>query len=395
MSDSPRSTGSIARRTARAAAPLIVIWLMNGCVSMAPDEPAATIGPDRLLSGDALGVSGGGRLMADADVLRLSPEMTAFIDQYVDRNANAYLQLHQLIYAVIGDATFGLTYDNQTQTAEETFRDRSGNCLSFTNLFVSMARDVGLRVSYQEVDIPPDWTESDGTFTLNRHVNVHVDLGMAGGHVVDFNIGDFRSSYDRRIISDQRALAHFFNNKGVQALQRGNAGAAFANLRHALARDPEFAPAWSNLGTLYRRQRLWTYAEASYLQALEVNRNEYVAMSNLASLYAERGDAERSAWFEKRASRHRMRNPYYRFGLARDAFRDGDFDSAIGHLRYAVRRKPQEDSFHFLLGLSYLQKGDAKRARPWLDRAEALAQTDALKRNYRSKIDLLLSSGEE
>lgn len=367
--------------------------LLIGCASVAPDGPVAEIGPDRLLSGAALKLPRNGKLMADAEILRLSPEMTAFLDRYVDRDANDYLQLHELIYAVIGDGTFGLTYTDQTQTAAETFRERRGNCLSFTNLFVSMARDVGLRVSYQEVEIPPDWTMNDGTFTLNRHVNVHVDLGMAGGHVVDFNIGDFRSSYDRRIISDERALAHFFNNKGIEALQNGETGTAFANLRHALTRDPEFAPAWSNLGTLYRRQRLWNHAEASYLQALAVNRNEYVAMSNLASLYRDRGDAERAARFEKRASLHRMRNPYYRFGLARDAFRNGDFDGAIGHLRYAVRRKPQEESFHFLLGLSYLQKGDAKRARRWLDKAEELAKTDALKRNYRSKIDLLLSEG--
>lgn len=380
--------------------PVIVACCAAGCAAFQPDSDVAAITPDILLAGlparsDSVPVVDRPVEYADEDVLRLDGDMRAFLEQFVDADASNYVKLDQLVRALISDGTFGLVYEDRTWSAVETFRRRAGNCLSFTNLFVALAREIGLTVSYQEVDIPPDWTERNGTFTLNRHVNVQIELGAIGEHVVDFNIDDFRTSYDRRLISDERALAHFFNNKGVEALQRGDKGSAFANLRHALVRDPEFAPAWSNLGALYRRQRLWSRAEASYLQALKVNRNEYVAISNLASLYAERGDTGSAARFERRAAMHRARNPYYRFGLARDAFRAGDYDAAIDHLRFAVRRKPDEDSFPFLLGLSYLQAGDTRRARQWLDKAEALAQTDALKRNYRSKIDLLLPGGGE
>ena len=51
-------------------------------------------------------------------------------------------------------------YDEITRTASETFRARRGNCLSFSNMFVAMARDVGLDVQFQEVEIPPDWTST-------------------------------------------------------------------------------------------------------------------------------------------------------------------------------------------------------------------------------------------
>ncbi|MDP6674711.1 MAG: tetratricopeptide repeat protein, partial [Gammaproteobacteria bacterium] len=385
-------TGSSKRSTA-----FIIGWsglflLLFGCTNMLPGGPAAEISPDSLLAGVALGAiaadSKAETLINDADILGLSPQMSVFIDQNIDRDTNDYQRIRQLIFALMGDGSFRLQYNNQTQTATETFNERHGNCLSFTNLFVAMARDIELKVSYQEVDIPPDWTTNDGTFTLNRHVNVHVDLGMAGGHVVDFNIGDFRTTYDRRIISDERALAHFFNNKGVEHLQDGDTGAALANLQRALHSDRTFAPAWSNLGTLYRRQGLLVHAEASYLQSLAVNSSEYVAMSNLASLYTQTGDSERAALFEKKVRRHRMRNPYYRFDLAKQAFLQRDYDTAISNLEFAIRRKELEDSFHFLLGLSYLQKGDEKKARKLLQKAEELAQSDALKRNYQSKIDL-------
>ena len=113
-------------------------------------------------------------------------------------------------------------------------------------------------------------------------------------------------------------------------------------------------------------------------------------MSNLASLYQRRGDRERAAEYRSWVSGHRERNPYYRLQLARTAFEAQDYDAAIRHLNYAIRRKKNEDQLFFLLGLSHLRKGDEKEARRWLDRAEEVAATDALKRRYASKIDILL-----
>jgi len=40
--------------------------------------------------------------------------------------------------------------------------------------------------------------------------------------------------------------------------------------------------------------------------------------------------------------------------------------------------------------MSYLKKGDPKAARRWISRAEEVAATDALKRRYASKMDILL-----
>ena len=365
---------------------------LAGCASVTTSNLAAGIGADSLLAGAALAEVVVDRPDVEADVLASSPQMRAFIDQHVDRGADDYIQLRQLVYAVIGEGTFDLEYGQQTLTAVETFDGRRGNCLSFTNMFVAMARAIGLQVAYQEVDIPPDWTTQEGTFVLSVHVNVHIDLGRAGEHAVDFEIGNFRSTYDRRIISDDRALAHYHNNKGVENLQAGRTSAAFANLRRALELDSTFSPAWSNLGVLYRRQGLSPHAEASFLQALVMNPEEYVAVSNLANLYVARGDELRAAYFEDRATRHRMRNPYFRLGLARQAFLRRDYEEAIDHLEYAVRRREWEDSFYFLMDLCYLQLGDEEQARTWLEKAESVAENDARKRSYQSKIDLLLSA---
>ncbi len=331
-------------------------------------------------------------LVDEEAVLAVSAEMQAFLNAHVARRADRVARLRQLAYAIVDEGRFGLKYDETTRTASETFRTRRGNCLSFSNMFVAMARRVGLDVGYQEVDVPPDWSFKDDTFVLNRHVDVRVDLGKEGEHVVDFNMDDFKTAYERRTISDARALAHFYNNMAVERMQAGDTASALLYFRRATGHDPLFSPAWTNLGILYLRKGHPDYAEAAYLQALKADGGDLVAMSNLASLYEGRGDQERAALYRSRVTDHRQRNPYYRLQLAREAFEAQDYDAAIHHLHYAIRKKKNEDQFYFLLGMSYVKKGDQQAARRWLSRAEEVAATDALKRRYASKRDILLSA---
>jgi Flp pilus assembly protein TadD len=242
---------------------------------------------------------------------------------------------------------------------------------------------VGLDASFQEVDLPPDWTLDKDVFVLNRHVNVRVNLSPLGIHVVDFNIDDFRASYETRVISDTRARAHYFNNMGVQSMQAGDVATAVAYFRKAIAEnDREFSPAWTNLGTLYLRLGHPEQAGAAYQQALRVNRGEIVAMSNLATLYDRQGDVQRAALYRKRVVNHRMQNPYYRYQRALEAYEAGDWDTAIGHLKFAVRRKRNEDRFYDLMARCYLGKGDERSARRWQERAREAAATGAPKRRY-------------
>ncbi len=381
-------------RGARIAGILII---MAGCASVPPSEEAAVITPERILAGEPLlaGTDELPEIISATEVLSLDPEMQSFVEEHIDRGGTSYVKLHQLLYALINEGSFGLTYNDLTHTAEETFDTRKGNCLSFTNMFVAMAREAGLKVYFQEVDIPPDWSMQGDIYVLSRHMNVNVDLGYHGEHIVDFNIDDFRSTYDRTKVSDERALAHFYSNRGVERLQAGDTVEAFLFFSRAIEFDQSFAPAWNNLGTLYSRGGHRDFAEASYLQALEAQPGGLLPMSNLARLYEAKGDEERAEYYRDRVSYHRSRNPYYQYQLAREAFQERNYEEAISYLQRAIRQKEWEDSFYFLLGLSYLQIGEEEKARRWLAKAEEVAEGDALKRNYHNKLELLLSASPE
>lgn len=373
----------------------VVAILASATVPLARDRPSISEG--EILSGEVLGVAEDLETEISVKmILALDDEMRAFLDANVNPGATDVFKLEQLIDAIMEESTFGLEYDENTRTAAETFRQRLGNCLSFSTMFISLARGVGLQAKFQEVDIPPDWSMRKDVYVLNRHINVNVDLGPAGVHVVDFNISDFKSTYDIEVVSDKRAVAHFFNNLGVERMQDGEVAAAVTYFRRAITEgDGRFSPAWTNLGSLYRKSGHLDHAESAYLYALKADKNDAVAMSNLVRLYEMMDEPEKAETYKKRVYEHRMNNPYYRFGLAREAFFKGDYPTAIEHLKHAIRRHRDDDEFYFLLGLCYLMSGHEEEARKWTSKAEEVAATEQDKRRYSTKIEALMSAPEK
>lgn len=144
-------------RFGNAALALVAVTLLSACAGAGGARFA--LGGDRVAREELLETR---PLRTDsgpaepADILALTPEMIAFLDRNVDRSRNQHAELKQLLHAVLQSGRFELVYDDVTRTAEETFRDRRGNCLSFTNLFVALARNLGLDARFQEVEIPPN-----------------------------------------------------------------------------------------------------------------------------------------------------------------------------------------------------------------------------------------------
>ena len=153
-----------------------------------PAEPAAAeISVDMLLGASPLVARAEFEDLSAQDMLEVTSDMAAFLDRWVDDTLTEQSRLKSLLRSIIDEDRFELVYDDKTRTASETFRDRRGNCLSFTNMFVAMARYLELDASFQEVDIPPDWSTAGHALLLSEHVNVFIDLSQYTDRVVDFN----------------------------------------------------------------------------------------------------------------------------------------------------------------------------------------------------------------
>ncbi len=310
----------------------------------------------------------------DVDILELSPEMARFLVRRVSPRQSTEAQVDALLDAVFGKKGLDISYDSTaTRTAIETFKAKNGNCLSFTILFVAMARHLGLDAYFEEVDQVISWDRRGEVVVRNLHMVVEVEFAN-GYQIVDFLPEAEKRYRSIKRISDMRALAHFHNNIGVDALASGDVDRAVRSFSDALAADHDFGYAWTNLGVAQRRMGDFDAAEESHLKALEIDRNEPAALANLASLYLAQGFTDKAEPLQRQVEGHLDRNPFhhYRQGLA--SVRDGDLESAIRQLREATRRMPDESTFHAALGDALVRVGETGKARKSLEKALELAE---------------------
>ncbi len=288
-----------------------------------------------------------------------------------------------LIQAMEARGMFSLEYAEVTRTASRTFHDRQGNCLSFTMLFVTLARAADLYASYRSVDVPPTWSY-DGTVVVANHINTAVRTGRGDETVVDFNIRPYASDQRSRRVSDSYALGLFYTNLGAEAILGGDYYAALVYLREAAGVYPDIAGIWVNLGVVYARHGKYEHAEAAYLRALEVEHDEPSALTNLALVYTALGETELADEYRARVQGYRERNPYYHFALATRAYEAQHFADALVQVRKALRLKPDEHQFYTLRGEAQAALGRAREASRSFELAREYAEVERLRAQSRT-----------
>ena len=315
------------------------------------------------------------------DIVALDADMTAFVAPLKELR-DPHQKLLALIKALEQRGMFSLEYAEVTRTAMSTFHDRQGNCLSFTMLFVTLARAAGLQASYQSVAVPPSWSY-DGQVVVARHVNSVVRTGYGEDTTVDFNVRPYEGKQGGRRVDDTYALGLFYTNLGAEAMVRGEHAAALAHLREAAGAHPDFAGLWVNLGVLYSRHGRYEHAEAAYLRALDIDEEEPSALANLTLVYEALGETHLAAEYRERAQEYRERNPYYHFAGAALAHQQQRYDDALAMLRKAIRLQPDEHEFYELRGQVQAALGDARDASKSFERARERLEAEALRAQTR------------
>ena len=377
----------------RAALLALMSALVFGCATVGK-HPSAVVTMDRqtLLAGPP-------ELAApepEVDILALDDGMRAYLEEHVPKDAHNLQKARMLLKAFFADDGIQVQYDNiKTHTAIETFYAKEGNCLSFTNLFIAMAREVGLRAYFQEVKTPAVWNSTGELYIYNRHINVLLKYKHSNDQVVDFDMANFEEEYPRKKIPDEAAIAQYHNNMGVHWLLREDAPQALAHQRLALQMLPKADYMWTNLGAVYSHFGYPDYAEAAFLTALSHDPDDLVAISNLARLYDQRGEAELAGYYSEQARSFRHRNPFYLYALAEKHYAKGEFMQARDELRRAIRLQKGEHEFYQLLGLTELSIGEPERARKNFELAAESAREPEARARYNRKLQLLAGTRSE
>lgn len=277
-------------------------------------------------------------------------------------------RLRALLHAILKPEGLNFTYDfERTLDARETFRQRRGNCVSFSFLFVAVAREFGLEAAFQNALTPLKWDRYGHIVVSVRHMNVRVEIGH-DVHLVDLQLDEIAgiALADMPVIGDERAFAQFYDNAGFFELLRGRRAEALRYMILATATDPACAGAWANRAAMHAHDGDLAEARACYERSLQADPRDLFALEGYVGILQRLGSAEDlriAAKYERRAQAVRDRNPYYQQRLAERAQERGDWVAAEKLYRRAITLKDTEPQFYeqWITALAQLGKTDAAR----------------------------------
>jgi len=124
-------------------------------------------------------------------------------------------------------------------------------------------------------------------------------------------------------------------DKAEEAIKKGDNERAISLLRQIVSADPKDFEAWTELGTVYFREKNYADAEKAYLQALEAQPSFILALSNIGKL--------------------RMAQK--------------DFEGAVKVLSQAIEIKPPSADANYFLGEAYLNLKKGSKAVAYMNEA--------------------------
>jgi Tfp pilus assembly protein PilF len=255
-----------------------------------------------------------------------------------------------------------------TTSVREAWESGLANCLTFTHLYVRLAREVGVDAHYVRVRDVVGFDREGDLVIVSDHVVAAAGAGSQKT-VIDFSERPWRDYAGGERLSDRRALALHYSNLGADAIRAGDAELARRRLETATRIDPELADGWINLGVALRRGGDLAGAEAAYRRALAAEPDQVSAYHNLASLLERRGRGEEARAALAAVEPARLRDPWAALAFGRIALRGGRLDEAERFLRRARRLLPESAEPLAALAERAQAAGDARRARRLAERA--------------------------
>ncbi|GAB4247531.1 MAG: hypothetical protein Kow00109_23660 [Acidobacteriota bacterium] len=320
-----------------------------------------------------------------ADPLYAPPARIEEVRRIVGRSPSSLSEIEALLDYLFSPDHVNFQYSTRTVTVEEFLRSGRGNCLTFSLTVVILLRALGLQPVFREVDLAPVWSLQGRIVTLNEHLNVAVPVG-ARTYLIDLVPNVQTLEIRGRIISDDRARAHFFNNLGAAYLANSQLRAAEACFRKALEWDPTADFAWTNLGAELAFANRLREAEKAYLKALRLNPDNLAAMSNLVLVYRRMGKTAKATAYERRVREFQAKNPYHHYALALKELYENRYPAALQHLERAIELKRDEARFYFTLAKAYAHLGREEDLIDALRRAAEFATSDEERLRYEEKL---------
>ena len=257
----------------------------------------------------------------------------------------ARAQSNAILMKIIGDDSLNVVYEHDSNlTAYEVVIQRSANCISYTNLFIAIARSLGLDAVFVDVTQQIEFG-SDQYFNYQEG---HICAGIRDGDRLLLYDFVYNSKHYKkfRVIDDLEAIANFMTILGA-----GNDRSYLATHKKefkdralyyhtaALTISPKFTRAMNNLAVIYIREGNLDAAEGLLIQALKIDDSLNVERFNLAEIYIRRGDLSTAKNLLLQNLDYAMGDPYTYHRLGLIYFTQKNLEEAEKFFRKAISMK--------------------------------------------------------
>lgn len=283
-----------------------------------------------------------------------------------------------------------MEYDvNANFTPTEAFTKRRGNCLSFTLLLHSLAKQLDIEIEFNSVEIPDTWGMDEGLgMIFYRHVNGVLEI-YGRRQIFDLAMEVYNAGYPQKFMDKLQIMAMFMNNKAIGHLEKRDFDRALHAIKLGVSYDPKNSDLWVNFGVILKRQGEIERAEAAFLHAQKINHQSIVVVSNLERLYRQQGQPAKAAIYAKRAERARLANPYVHYHKAQMFYEKKQLKKAERATKRAIKLHDKDPRFYELKSLIAQQRKQYPKALKALEKAYLLSFGDEQRDKYASKAELV------
>lgn len=373
---------------------LSLAFLLAGCASTTPSPtPPAALFADQHFAPPSEPV-GARELFALSAEMRQYLKSPAFTNLLRTKGSR-----HGLVEALYSKTDLKLEYESRiTRTASQTYAARMGNCLSLVIMTAAFAKELGMPVYFQSVDVENSWSRTEGLYLSSAHINVGLgqrladNLGGSGPErmlVVDFIPREEAATLRSRELDEQDVIALYLNNRAAESLVQGKLVDAYWWARAAVEARPGKANALNTLAVIYQRRGELALAERVFQVALSREPENLAVLRNLQPLLTALGRPQEAQALAKRIAAIEPTPPYHYFDMGMVALKAGNFDAAVAHFEREVKRAPYNDEFRFWLGIAHLKLGHLGDAREHIALAVDHSTRGDMREVYSAKLAYL------
>ena len=336
---------------------------------------------------------------SEQDIFMLDEEMIAMVDENLKKSYTQTEKVKALLHHIFSQDNIALSYrSNANVIAKDAFHSQIANCLSLTIMAYALAKEANLNVAFQQVEVPEYWVRNGRYSLLTGHVNlliktknIYDKTGAYGADKLEIDFDPYvrKESFSKQIITKNKVLAMFYNNKGGQALVNENYAIAYQYFKAATQADQTFSSAWGNLAVLYKLTNNNQVAESTYRYAIALKQDNYTALANLAILLRKKGVITEAELIEHKLQTKRNKNPYYQAVLADEQYYQHNYKQAVSLYKKAIRLNQKLHELYFGLAKTYYQMNKIPEAKKAMKTALRLNKVKSTEKQYIAKLNFL------